>query len=95
MIGSQAKPRKLCEKYITVFSISVRHQSDKVEPMSIVVDRGNWEVSHVEGHDSISKQVSHGSPSTGVVPRSSDRIDPAIVGIYSTCNKLACSSVQQ
>ena len=44
-VGFQAKPRKLCEKYIVVFSIRVRHQSAKVEPMSIVVDRGKWEVS--------------------------------------------------
>ena len=40
-VGFQAKPRKLCEKYIVVFSIRVRHQSTKVvEAMSIVVDRG-------------------------------------------------------
>ena len=39
-VGFQAKPRKLCEEYIDVFSIRVRHQSAKVEPMSIVVDRG-------------------------------------------------------
>jgi hypothetical protein len=41
----QAKPRKLCEKYIVVFSIRVRHQFAKVEPVIIVVDRGIWEVS--------------------------------------------------
>jgi len=44
-VGFQAKPRKLCEEYITVFSIRVRHQSDKVEPTIIVVDREKWEVS--------------------------------------------------
>jgi hypothetical protein len=44
-VGFQAKPRKLCEKYIVVFSIRVRHQSAKVEPVIIVVDRGKWEVS--------------------------------------------------
>jgi hypothetical protein len=37
-VGFQAKLRKLCEEYIDVFSA-------KVEPMSIVVDRGKWEVS--------------------------------------------------
>jgi len=31
--------------------------------------------------------ASHGSQSSGVVPRSSDRIDPAIVDIYSASNK--------
>ena len=35
-IGFQAKLRK---EYIDVFSTRVRHQSAKVEPMSIVVDR--------------------------------------------------------
>ena len=44
-VGFQAKLRKLCEKYIDVFSTRVRHQSAKVEPMSIVVDREKWEVS--------------------------------------------------
>ena len=44
-VGFQAKPRKLCEKYIVIFSIRVRHQSDKVEPVIIVVDRGKWKVS--------------------------------------------------
>jgi hypothetical protein len=44
-VGFQAKLRKLCEEYIDVFSTRVRHQSAKVEPMSIVVDRGKWEVS--------------------------------------------------
>ncbi len=44
-VGFHAKPRKLCEKYIVIFSIRVRHQSDKVEPVIIVVDRGKWEVS--------------------------------------------------
>jgi hypothetical protein len=44
-VGFQVKPRKLCEKYIVVFSIRVRHQSAKVEPVIIVVDRGKWEVS--------------------------------------------------
>ena len=43
--GFQAKLRKLCEEYIVVFSTRVRHQSTKVEPMSIVVDRGKWKVS--------------------------------------------------
>ncbi len=44
-VGFQAKLRKLCEEYIDVFSKRVRHQSAKVEPISIVVDRGKWEVS--------------------------------------------------
>jgi hypothetical protein len=44
-VGFQAKSRNLCEEYITVFSIRARHQSDKVEPMIIVVDKGKWEVS--------------------------------------------------
>jgi hypothetical protein len=44
-VGFQAKPRKLCEKYIVIFSIRDRHQSDKVEPVIIVVGRGKWEVS--------------------------------------------------
>ena len=44
-VGFQAKLRKLCEKYIVGFSIRVRHQSTKVEPVIIVVDRGKWEVS--------------------------------------------------
>jgi hypothetical protein len=39
-VGFQAKLRKLYEEYIDVFSTRVRHQSAKVEPMSIVVDRG-------------------------------------------------------
>ena len=44
-VGFQAKLRKLCEEYIDVFSTRVRHRSAKVEPMSIVVDRGKWEIS--------------------------------------------------
>jgi hypothetical protein len=44
-VGFQAKLRKLCEEYIDAFSTRVRHQSAKVEPMSIVADRGKWEVS--------------------------------------------------
>jgi hypothetical protein len=43
-VGFQAKQRKLCEEYIDVFSTRVRHQSAKVEPMSIVVEGGKWEV---------------------------------------------------
>jgi hypothetical protein len=38
-VGFQAKLRKLCEEYIDVFLTRVRHQSAKVEPMSIIVDR--------------------------------------------------------
>ena len=59
-VGFQAKPRKLCEKYIVVFSIRVRHQSAKVEPMSIVADRGKWEVSRNRlppGHHNIDMQT--------------------------------------
>jgi len=44
-VGFQAKLRKLCEECIDIFSTRVRHQSAKVEPMSIIVDRGKWEVS--------------------------------------------------
>jgi len=44
-VGFQAKLRKLCEEYIDVFSTRIRHQSAKLEPMSIVVDRRKWEVS--------------------------------------------------
>jgi len=44
-VGFQAKLMKLCEEYMDVFSTRVRHQSAKVEPMSIVVDRVNKEVS--------------------------------------------------
>ena len=46
IIGHDSFRRKLCEECIIVFSIRVRYQSDKVEPMSIVVDKGKWEVSH-------------------------------------------------